>query len=137
MTQHQPSPVAGPSSRVRIRQLQELSRQARLATTQDVGHGDRESRLDAGCLDAVEHLSSELKVAATALGFEAPVARRLLSLRELLDSHILTATALAGCDLDGSAAVAMVSRGVEAVTMGLSRLDDPMLSAAGTSIAGD
>jgi hypothetical protein len=77
-----------------------------------------------------EHLSLELKRAGAALGFDAPLARRLLSLRELLDSHLLTATAIASCDLDDHAALAMVRRGVDAVAAGLPSLDDPILAEA-------
>jgi hypothetical protein len=74
-----------------------------------------------------EHLSQELKRAGAALGFDAPLARRLLSLRELLDSHLLTATAIASCDVDNTAALAMIGRGVDAVAAGLPSLDDPIL----------
>ncbi len=69
--------------------------------------------------DTVERLSDELKATAVALGLEGHTARRLLSLRELLDSHLLTATAISGCDLDDTAAIAMVQRGIAAVAAGL------------------
>jgi hypothetical protein len=91
------------------------------------------SNIDAdGSLDTVERLSDELKATATALGLENQIARRLLSLRELLDSHLLTATAIASCDLDETAAIAMVRRGIDAVAAGLPHLGDPLLAGATT-----
>jgi hypothetical protein len=77
-----------------------------------------------------ETLSRQLKRAGAALGFDAPLARRLLSLRELLDSHLLTASTLASCKLDDCSALNMVRRGVDAVAAGLPPLDDPILAEA-------
>lgn len=76
---------------------------------------------------AVEQLSAELKRSGTLLGLDSPLARRLLSLREELDSHALTASALAGCDVDDATALAMVRRGIEVVELGLPREGDPLL----------
>ena len=107
-----------------LRLLAEVTRsRLRLAT---LTAADR----DPADFEAFEHLSLELKRAGAALGFDAPLARRLLSLRELLDSHLLTATAIASCDLDDHAALAMVRRGVDAVAAGLPSLDDPILAEA-------
>jgi hypothetical protein len=83
-----------------------------------------------GSLDTVERLSDELKATAIALGLDSQVARRLLSVRELLDSHLLTATAIASCDLDETAAIAMVRRGIDAVAAGLPHQGDPLLAGA-------
>jgi hypothetical protein len=80
---------------------------------------------DRAALELVQHLSDELRAAGADLGFESKLARWLLSLRELLDSHLLTATAIAACDYDETATVAMLRRGIDAVAAGLPRLDDP------------
>jgi hypothetical protein len=76
---------------------------------------------------AADQLSDELKRAGELLGLDAPLARRLLSLREELDSHALTASALAGCDVDDATALAMMRRGLDVVELGLPRRGDPLL----------
>jgi hypothetical protein len=88
----------------------------------------RDARFDTVERINVEHLSEQLKRAGTLLGLDAPLARRLLSLREELDSHLLTATAIAGCDLDDATALRMVRRGVDAVATGLPTPGDPLLA---------
>ncbi len=74
--------------------------------------------------DVVEQLSDDLKWAADRLGSDAVTRRRLLSLRETLDSHLLTGFALATCDLGDAAVPTMLARGLNAVAEGL-RADTP------------
>jgi hypothetical protein len=73
-------------------------------------------------VEVVEQLSAELKRAGSSLGIDQPIGRRLLSLRELLDSHVLTASAIKGCDLDETVATAMVQRGLDSVAASLDAL---------------
>src|SRR6476619_3920963 len=100
------SPIDAHETFVWIRYLQELTSEA--STSLSAGLGSTEQRP----LDAVEYLSDELKRAGTFFGVDEPVARSLLSLRELLDSHVLTAAAIEVCDLDETVATAMVQRGL-------------------------
>jgi hypothetical protein len=102
---------------VLVDRLRVLTRMARGALTDPVF-----------AAQAVEQLSDELRRAGTLLGLEVPLARRLLSLREDLDSHALTASALSGCDVDDATALAMMRRGIDAVESGLPQPDDPILS---------
>jgi hypothetical protein len=107
-----------------VRQLRDLTVQTGTAVA-------RHGRCDAAVALGVEHLSDELKRAGVVLGLDTPLARRLLSLREELDSHLLTATAIAGCDLDDATALRMVGRGVDAVAGGLPSPGDPLLAPLG------
>jgi hypothetical protein len=74
--------------------------------------------------DVVQQLSDDLKWAADRCGSDAVTRRRLLSLRETLDSHLLTGFALAACDLGDAAVPTMLARGLNAVADGL-RPDAP------------
>jgi len=106
-----------PTPEVLVDRLRVLTRMARAALT-DLDFATQ----------AVDQLSDELRRAGSLLGLEAPLARRLLSLREELDSHALTASALAGCDVDDATALAMMQRGIDAVEFGLPQRGDPILS---------
>ena len=105
-----------PTPEVVVDRLRVLTRLTRTALT-DVVFGEQ----------AVQQLSDELKRASGLLGLDAPLARRLLSLREELDSHALTASALAGCDLDDATALGMLRRGIDVVELGLPQRGDPLL----------
>lgn len=74
----------------------------------------------------IERLSDELREAGLALGSEHRLSRRLLSLRESLDSHLLTAAAIRGDDDETAspAAHAMVQRGIDTVLAGLPRASE-------------
>jgi hypothetical protein len=106
-----------PTPDVLVDRLRVLTRMARASLT-DLELAGR----------ALDQLSDELKRAGSIIGLDAPLARRLLSLREELDSHLLTATALAGCDVDDATALAMMRRGVDVVDLGLPHRDDPLLT---------
>lgn len=106
-----------PTPDVLVERLRVLTRMAR----------DAVSDLDfAG--QAVEQLSDELRRAGAMLGVDEPLARRLLSLRAELESHALTASALAGCNADQATAADMIRRGLDAVASGLPERDDPLLA---------
>ena len=119
------SPIDAHETFVWVRYLQELTSQASMSLS--LGPlGSTEPR----SLEAVHYLSDELKRAGTFFGVDEPVARWLLSLRELLDSHVLTAAAIEVCDLDETVATAMMQRGLDAVAAGLAGVP------AGTASAG-
>ncbi len=104
-----------------LRYLRQLTSRASVVLRVQAAAPDNERQVE-----VVEHLSAELKRAGSSIGIDQPIARRLLSLRELLDSHVLTAAAIEGCDLDETVATAMVQRGIDAVAAGLDALSgDP------------
>jgi hypothetical protein len=70
-------------------------------------------------IEAAERVSEELKWTAGLLERDRALGVRLLSLREALDSHILTARALMSCDIHESAVPTMLRRGLVAVVAGL------------------
>jgi hypothetical protein len=110
----------GPDERVRL--LLRLHRLTVLAATSWRVNGG-----NARTLAQIERISEELRDAGMALGSEHRLSRRLLSLREALDSHLLTAAAIRGDDDDepaSPAAHAMVQRGIDTVLAGLPRIGE-------------
>jgi enoyl-CoA hydratase/carnithine racemase len=106
----------------RVARLLRLHRLTVLAAT-----SWRTSGGSARTLGQIERVSEELREAGLALGSEHRLSRRLLSLRESLDSHLLTAAAIRGDDdrEPASPAVhAMVQRGIDIVLNGLPRAGD-------------
>jgi hypothetical protein len=106
----------------RVRLLLRLHRLTVLAATSWRANGGT-----ASALGQIERISEELRDAGMALGSEHRLSRRLLSLREALDSHLLTAAAIRGDDDDepaSPAAYAMVQRGIDTVLAGLPRVSE-------------
>jgi hypothetical protein len=78
--------------------------------------------------DQLQRLSDELRGAGTELGLDRVLAWKLLELRDWLDSHMLAAQALESADIDPTAALEMIRRGVDGIADRLPGPDDPLVA---------
>jgi hypothetical protein len=80
----------------------------------------RSSSITVTGLPESNHLSEQLRRAARAAGVETPVGRRLLRLRDELDSHVLAASVLE--ESGARNARHLLRRGVDAVAADLAQV---------------
>jgi hypothetical protein len=86
---------------------------ATLAAALDATNEYRTSSIDVAGLPESNQLSDQLRHAAQGVGLDTPVGRRLLRLRDELDSHALAASVLESSG--GRNARGMLRRGVDVV----------------------
>lgn len=63
----------------------------------------------------LEPLSAQLQAASEDLGFDNDLAWSILGVREHLDSHLVAASAVSGAELDPTAALDLLRRGLDGV----------------------